>query len=156
MWIKLFLGCAVVAFCVFGGYLAGGKWRARKRFFEQFARFNERYLTELDYSRKPLSAFLEGQDYAGEFKRAADALKKREAPDFSRDTFLTAEERTETENYFGTIGKGDTLSQRNYFAAKRKWLETKKEESEGEAKKRGALYLKLGLLAGLAVVILIL
>ncbi len=155
MWIKGFLGCAVVAFCVFTGYLAGGKWRARKAFYGQFARFNERYLTELDYSRRPLSAFLQEQTYAGEFGRAVECLSRREPPDFSR-RFLTAEEKTEAENYFGTIGKGDTLSQKNYFSSKRKALGEKKEESEREAKRRGALYLKLGLLAGLAILILIL
>ena len=53
------------------------------------------------------------------------------------------------------LGKGDAQSQSVFFAAKRAALQQRREESEKEAKARGALYLKLGLLAGLAFVILI-
>ena len=53
------------------------------------------------------------------------------------------------------LGRGDALSQSGFFSARRAALEQKKADTEKEAKARGALYLKLGLLAGLAFVILI-
>ena len=69
--------------------------------------------------------------------------------------FLTDEEKKECADYFSMLGKGDAFSQSGFFTARRAALAQKKEESEKEAKARGELYLKLGLLAGLAFVILI-
>ena len=53
------------------------------------------------------------------------------------------------------LGRGDAQSQQSCFSAQKAILEEKKADSEREAKTRGELYLKLGLLAGLALVILI-
>ena len=53
------------------------------------------------------------------------------------------------------LGKGDAFSQKGYFEMQKSALEEKKTKSTAEAKRHGELYLKLGLLAGLAIVILI-
>lgn len=154
MWLKFTLAGAVIAFCVFLGYIASGKYRARKKFYAQFYAFNERYLTELCYARKPLSVFLKEYEYTGDFKKSLETFSENRAPEF-QFAFMTKEEKGNCADYFAMLGKGDSVSQKNYFAAQKSMLEEKKTASEEEARKRGELYLKLGLLAGLAFVILI-
>ena len=90
---------------------------------------------------------------SGEFGRAAEgALQKQQN---FKASFLSEEEKREALAYFGQLGRGDSRSQLGYFEGKRSALLSKKERAEKDAKERGELYLKLGLLAGLAFVILI-
>lgn len=155
LWLKIIVSAAIVGFCVFLGYLAAGKYRARKNFYAQLSTFNERYLTELTYTRKPLGAFLQDYAYSGDFKKTIVSFAKSRKPELGY-SYLTKEEKKECADYLAMLGKGDALSQRNFFGAQRTALEEKRSASEKEAKSRGDLYLKLGLLAGLAFVILIL
>ena len=154
LWLKILVAAAVVAAGTAGGYFAANKYRARQKFYAQFAVFNERYLNELGYARKPLGAFLKQYEYTGDFSKSLKAFSEKRDPkiDYS---YLTEEERAECADYFSMLGKGDSLSQKNFFAAKQAGLGEKRAASEKEAKSRGSLYLKLGILSGLAVVILI-
>ena len=51
MWLKILISIAVIAFSTALGYILSGKYRARKKFYEQFCLFNEQYLNELSYTR---------------------------------------------------------------------------------------------------------
>ena len=153
-WLKLLIGGLVIAFCIFLGYLAAGKYRSRKKFFTQLASFNERYLTELCYARKPLPEFLREYPYAGDFEKTISGFSEKRETDLKLN-YLTKEEKKLCADYFGMLGKGDAVSQKSYYSAQKAELEAKKSASEKEAKSRGELYIKLGLLAGLAFVILI-
>ena len=153
MWIKILLCMAIVAFCTALGYFFAEKYRARRRFFSQFCAFNERFLNELEFERKPVSAFLKSYEYTGDFGKAVkDFAEKRQK---SGVRYLTTAEKALFEDYFSMLGRGDALSQKNYFGARKGTLAEKKTETEKEAKSRSDLYLKLGLLSGLAIVILI-
>lgn len=154
MWLKLLLCGLAIAFCTLLGYLAAGKYRARMRFFAQIYELNERYLTELKYRRTPLPSFLASCKLSGDLQKAVESFlaKKQPKTDLS---YLTAEEREEIDAYFAQLGRGDARSQLACFEGKRAFLLERKESSASEAKKRGELYLKLGALAGLAIVILI-
>jgi len=154
MWIKILICFAVILFCTGIGYLIAGKYRARKKFYVQFNAFNERYLNELTYARKPLSAFLKEYEYTGDFGKIVESAEQRVSA--SKPNYLTKEEKTACEDYFLMLGKGDSVSQKNFFTAQKPMLEQKKAESTEQAKSRSGLYFKLGLLAGLAIVILIL
>lgn len=154
MWLKFILCGAVIAFCIFLGYLASAKYRLRKKFFCQLSEFNARYLNELSYSRKPLGALIEGFPCTGDFKKMLVQFD-RQHNSAVRFSYLTAEEKKDFSNYFDMLGKGDAFSQKGYFEMQKSALEEKKTKSMTEAKRRGELYLKLGLLAGLAIVILI-
>lgn len=154
MWIKILLAVLIVAFGMGMGYFAAGKWRARKSFYVQACLFHERYLNELSYARKPLGAFLSEYSYTGDFEKLVRVFgKERNVKVGYR--YLTKEECVECETYFSMIGKGDALSQKGYFSAQTAPLAQKREASQKECKTRGELYVKLGLLAGLAAVILI-
>lgn len=154
MWIKLLLSGLIVAFCVLLGYLAANKYRARKNFFAQHDAFNARYLSELAFARKPLPEFLAAYEYSGEFAKTIKEFSEKRGPEL-KFSFLTQEEKKDCADYFAMLGKGDSFSQRDYFSSKKQYLAEKKAETEKECKSRGGLYLKLGLLAGLAIVILI-
>lgn len=153
-WLKIIICIAVIAFSTGIGYLLSGKYRARRKFYDQLCLFHERYLNELNYSRKPLPDFLKQHEYSGDFaKTVKQCVEDRNyTVQFS---YLTSEEKTSCSNYFSMLGKGDALSQKSFFGAQTAMLEEKKADGEKQAKSRGNLYLKLGLLAGLAIVILI-
>ena len=154
MWLKIIICIAVIAFSTALGYLIAGKYRARKKFYEQFCLFNKQYLNELNYTRKPLTDFLKEHEFAGDFAKAI--VKCVESRDCSVNySYLTKEEKAACGNYFSMLGKGDALSQKSYFGAQTQVLEAQYAEGEKQAKSRSSLYLKLGLLLGLAIVILI-
>ena len=69
LWLKLLLACCVVLFSVALGYFAAEKFRNRARFYTQLLDFNERYLNELGYARKPLSSLLDGYAGNGDFQK---------------------------------------------------------------------------------------
>lgn len=153
MWLKVLLCGLTIAFCTLLGWLAAGKYRARRSFFAQLSDLNEKYLAELKYRRTPLPEFLKNCEFTGDFQKTVQSFSAREEKlDLG---YLTAEERAETLAYFRGLGRGDSASQIASFENKRAALLAKKTASEKEAKERGELYLKLGLLAGLAFVILI-
>ncbi len=151
MWLKLMLSAVIIAFCTFMGYLAASKYRSRRKFFTQMTTFNERYLNELTFSRRAI------KDLIGETRENGDFYELLEKKDVqSLPQYLSEQEKKECVDYLKMLGAGDSASQKGYFSAKKKSLESKKAESEKAAKDRGELYVKLGLLAGLAFVILIL
>lgn len=153
-WLKIVICISVIAFSTAVGYLLAGKYRARRKFFDQFCLFNERYLNELSYARKPLPEFLKQHEYTGDFAKAIkQCVEERDSN--VKFAFLTNEETSACGNYFSMLGKGDALSQKSFFGAQTQVLEEKRADGEKQAKMRGGLYLKLGLLAGLAIVILI-
>lgn len=154
LWLKLLLAGCVIAFGVGMGYFAAGKYRSRARFFAQLHDFNERYLTELGYARKPLSVLLKEYEGSGDFQRTLERFSSEHVAQV-RLSYLTDAEKKECSDYFSMLGRGDARSQREYFGARRGALGEKKSACEKQAKEKGELYLKLGLLAGLAFVILI-
>lgn len=155
MWLKFILSGLIIAFCVVLGWLAAEKYRIRKKFFSQLAALNAQYISELTYSRKPLDVFLEKQNCTPDFAKLLQSVKRHESVSF-KGFHLTGEETADYTEYFSMLGRGDTASQRGFFSAKSAILAEKKLATEKEAKARGELYIKLGLLAGLAFVILIL
>ena len=150
MWLKLLLSALIIAFCTLLGYLASSKYRSRRAFYAQMYAFNERYLNELAFSRRSLKELFGEIGEEGDFY---DLLKRRGGE--VKLSYLTEQERKECEDYLNMLGAGDSFSQSNYFSAKKQAIEEKKSESERAARDNQSLYLKLGLLAGLAFVILI-
>ena len=161
---KFFLGIAIVGFTTFCGYLLSKKYRKRKTFFTEFYQFNEHFLTEITYYRRPIIDWIDEKTYKGDFSFLIHEYARRVTGQMliygmvTEDTsyaFLKAEEKTATETYFSTLGKGDTLSQKNYFSAEREHLLSLRKTAEDEAKKYGDLYIKIGFLFGLFILIII-
>jgi stage III sporulation protein AB len=162
--VKFFLGVAIVAFTSFCGYLLSKKYRRRKLFFQQFRLFNERFLSEISYYRRPLREFFSAYVYQGDFERLLKDFslalvgKKELSKVFHCEEtleFLTKEEVVKVEAYFRMLGKGDSASQKSYFSAMKEELNTLQNQAETAANRYGDLYIKIGFLCGLFILILI-
>ncbi len=161
---KFLLGVAIIAFTSFCGYLLTKKYRRRKQFFSQLFEFNERFLAEITYYRRPLRAFVSAYTYRGEFQELlldyfAETSNQGhvfiERIDNSEYDFLKKEEKRTVYDYFSMLGKGDSNSQKNYFTSVKETLSKLKKEAEENNKKYGDLYVKLGFLCGLLILILV-
>lgn len=159
---KFFLGIAIVAFTSFCGYFLAKKYRKRKEFFTQFYYFNERYLSEIAYLRRPLVEFINRYGYKGEFLYLLECFlsaiskgMKMDLTTLSEFEFLTKEEKTVTESYFLMLGRGDSASQNAYFSAQKERLSALEKQARTDSKKYGDLFVKIGFLCGLLILILI-
>jgi stage III sporulation protein AB len=162
--IKFFLGIAIIAFSSFCGHLMAKKYRQRDSFFKQFREFNERFLNEISYTRRPLVEFITAYSYEGEFRELLQNFYTFLKEDSSNSSFLQegqafaflrAEDRQIIQDYFLMLGKGDTVSQRGYFSAMKSSLVELQLEAHNNAKRYSDLYIKIGFLCGLLLLILI-
>lgn len=163
--IKLFVGMAIVAFSSFCGYKLAGKYRRKKNFFAQFSAFNERFLGELAYYRRPIRQFIAEYTYQGEFRLLLEEFVSGLNTGADRANLLTLDEEFSflnkdeqhiTQEYFMTIGKGDSASQKAYFFSMKERINALRDSSETECKRYADLYVKLGFLFGLFILILML
>ncbi len=163
--IKLLLGISVVAFTSFCGYVFARKYRQKQLFFRQFYTFNERFLSEITYYKRPLWEFVKKYTYKEEFNQLLRfffyGLEKKnlflkDILDKQEFSFLNQEEKTIVADYFLMLGKGDSASQKNYFSSMREVLKKQQEEAESICKKYADLYIKIGFLLGLLILILVL
>ena len=165
--IKFMLGIAIICFTTFCGYFFAQKYRRRKDFFRQLCEFNERFLSEITYYRRPLPDFAASYEYKGDFHNLLtnyfQIAKEQQGIrlSFSQGmldnvglTFLRKEEKSIVEDYFLMLGKGDSASQKMYFTATKENLKKICAQSELDCKKYGDLYIKLGFLFGLLLLIL--
>ena len=161
--VKFLLGIAIVGFGSYCGYVFAKKYRKRKLFFAQLKEFNERFLSEVSYYRRPLGEFWAKYTYKGEFQMflqtffaEIDELSQSEhrSMSFPDCEFLKSEDKALMEDYFKMLGKGDSASQKTYFSAAKERLAKVCTEAESEYKKYGDLYIKLGFLCGLLILIL--
>lgn len=161
--LKFVAGLAIVAFTTFCGYFLAGKYRQRKQFFMQFNQFNQRYLHEIAYLRRPIGDFLATYTYKGEFNELLihfyEHLKEGSGgKSFFEDSsflFLTIEERRLVEDYFLVLGKGDSVAQKGYFTSFKDRLSDLQNNTETLSKRYGDLYIKIGFLCGLLLLLLI-
>lgn len=161
--VKFLLGVAIVAFSSYCGFVFAKKYRKRKLFFGQLKEFNERFLSEISYYRRPIGEFATAYFYKGEFQdflqtyfaeidELSQNLEKTVA--FDDCEFLNDEEKSVITDYFKMLGKGDSASQKLYFSAAKERLVKMQASAENDCKKYGDLYVKLGFLFGLFVLIL--
>ena len=165
MMTKFFFGIAVVAFTTFCGYIFAKKYRQRKLFFIQLQTFNERFLSEIAYYKRPIHEFIAKFPYLGEFSSflqdfvkalANGSFHERTIDELPLYDFLTQEEKRFVSDYFLMLGKGDSASQKTYFSAIKERLISLKDEAVSAHKRYGDLYVKLGFLCGLFLLILML
>ncbi len=159
--VKFLLGVTMVAFTTFCGYLLSKKYRKRKVFFHELNVFNERFLSEIAYYRRPIKEFAVQYVFYGEFNDiltdfflSVDDGALFYVGDDGEYSFLKEEEKRFIEEYFRMIGRGDSASQNKYFSSVKNTLTAYKDDTEKESKKYGDLYIKIGFLCGLLILIL--
>ena len=163
--LKVVFGVAIVAFSTFCGYIFTKKYRRRKNFFLQLYAFNERFINEISYYRRPLIEFSSTFVYKGEFQICLQAFFDSMssgvpflADGLDKDIFyfLNSDEKATVQDYFQMLGKGDSASQKAYFLSVKERLSKLQTEAVTANKKYGDLYIKLGFLCGLFILILML
>lgn len=126
--------------------------------------FNERFLSELTYFRRPIQEFVSSYAYRGEFLQLLyDYFHLNKKKNISLQeilkketySFLKPDDKAIVFNYFSMIGKADSVAQKNYFTSMKETLKLAEAEAIKNNKKYGELYVKLGFLIGLLIVILI-
>lgn len=150
---KLICGMLIVGFSTFIGWFSGVKYRKRKLYFIQLEVFNDRFLNELSYTRRPIVKFLSEQEFKGDF--ADDLHSYVSSGKKVYESYFLSEENDFVNGYLSIIGKGDAESQINYFTSVKGTLSEKRTEGENQCKKYSDLYFKLGFLAGLTILILL-
>ena len=161
---KYVLSILMVAFTSFCGYLLAKKYRKKKEFYIQFSLFNERFITELSYFRRPILQFIHSYAYKGEFLFFLNAYLElndksnahlQSITEHAAFYFLTFDEKAMLINYFSMLGKGDSHSQKSYFSSIKDFLNKAENQAIENCKKYETLYLKLGFLFGVLIIILI-
>ena len=126
--------------------------------------FNERFLSELTYFRRPIQEFVFSYTYRGEFLQLlCDYINGNKKKNVSvqeilkKDaySFLKTDEKNIVSNYFSMLGRADSVAQRNYFTSMKEILKFSETEAIKNNQKYGTLYIKLGFLIGVLIVILI-
>ena len=157
--LKILIGIVLIAFTTFCGYLFAYKYRQRKHFFTQFCQFNDRFLSEISYYRRPIGEFIANYAYQGEFNELLQeyfsSLKKNLSFELPEYTFLKKDEKVVVSDYFLMLGRGDSASQKGYFSAIKERLGKLQTEAIAECRRYGDLYIKLGFLTGLLILLLI-
>ena len=155
--IRFLLGIFIVLFTTFCGNLLARKYKRRKTFFQEAATFNEGFLEELVYTKRPFEEFCQKRHFVGEFSQLLSEeltrrARKRTTPlDLTEYTFLDRDERGFFSEYFSAFGRGDSLSQKGYFTQAGNRLQALKTKAEDDNKKYVELYTKMGFLCGLAI-----
>ena len=160
--MKIIVGIAVVAFTTYCGWFLSRKYRRRKKFFLDMQEFNLSFLEEISYSKRPFEAFCARRHYTGGFGELLEevlfqrAEKKTAKISMDEYTFLLVDERVFVGEYFQTVGRADSQSQKGYFSNAKTKLDSLKSKGEEDSKRYTDLYTKLGFLAGLAIMIILL
>ena len=162
--LKFLLGICVVAFSSFCGYIFAKKYKKRKDFFTQMSYFNEKFLNEVAYYKRPLSEFFHLHSRKDEFgafsKFFLDGLGNSDLRSNCQKYLneLACFSMDEIEfilGYFFSLGKEDSNAQAKYFTAIKSALVEYMGRAKEDYNRYGNLYVKLGFLCGLTILILI-
>ena len=162
--LKILFGVAIVAVSTAGGYILSSKYRQRRRFLSQFREFNDQFINEISYYRRPIKEFLQNHSYDGEFQVLLQSylamlnqttFHEAQILDLAAYTFLHENEKTDVLDYFRMLGRGDSSSQRCYFLSIRDRLLKYEADAVSQGKRFENLYIELGFLCGLFILILI-
>ena len=126
--------------------------------------FNEKFLNEVAYYKRPLSEFVQLNSRKDEFglfsKFFLDGLGDRDVR-INCQKYLEAlgcfsgDEREFILGYFFSLGKEDSSAQAKYFTAMKSVLVEYMGNAKEDYERYGKLYVKLGFLCGLTILILI-
>ncbi len=159
--IKFAVGIAVVIFSTYCGRMFAMKYKLRKIFFADMYAFNVRLLEEISYAKRPLEDFcrryMTNRLFGMLLKDLLEHRARRKSLDIDLGeyTFLLGDEKQFVQEYVAAIGRADSQSQKAYFLQAGNRLQSLKTKGEEECKSRTDLYTKLGFLAGLAVLIIV-
>lgn len=158
-YIKWVLGGAAIIICVLLAYKLSEKYRIRQKFYGDFYLFNKRMCDEMNFTRNTLLSVFSSFSADAPFQAVLNAYRTdlTERKGFSCEGlwFLSEDEKHSAEEYFAALGKTDAQTQLNFLRAYDATLRTCSESATADKKKYVKMYIKLGLLTGVAVLILL-
>ena len=162
--LKFILMAALCALCIFIGYRFSRKYKDRQHFFEALVMLCQKFDIEMNYSKERIKNIICGLDlkhkhnlfgiddnYLGCLNQ--DGMLNKELL-FKNISFLKNEEKDVLFLFFKSLGRSDLDSQskeiNNFLSRFNDFTKT----ATLENKKYGSLSIKLGLVAGLFLIIL--
>ena len=151
---KAFGAVLIVCACGFIGWLFTFSHRRKWEFIAEWGRFNRLFMTELSAKRVPLPRFIEAYTAKNEFASLLTAYRSSYVVE-SPPSFLKEEEKKVLVDYFSYLGTSDSSTQLSFLREKGNQLKDMENEAFSDYSKRLGLYPKLGILAGLFLVVLL-
>jgi len=150
--MNVFLGLMLLAISTFISYILSDKYRKRKDFYKKFTIFNEKLISELNFSKKTLIEMISNLEDNSDFNKfLCKYVKNREIVE--NINYLNSDEQGFFVNYITTIGNGDVVSQLNFVNSAKIEIEKNLNEAIENDKKYKILYLKIGFLIGLILLV---
>lgn len=162
--MKYILLILIAGVCIFVGYMFSKKYRQRAHFFQALVMLCQKFDVEINFSRERLKKIFETLDIKQKSKLCGlvenfisfieqeNSLEKETL--FKGINFLKEEEKDVILMFFKTLGRSDVDSQskeaKNYLFR----FENLSTLANNENKKYGSLSIKLGIIAGLFIVVL--
>jgi len=164
----VFVIVAVLGAATYAGYSVSRRYAEREKFFFEARLFCDRLSSEIQFSRGTLLYILNGwregyKSYLGvcieKYTALLGAYAETDAAALKEiwpPRFLKPREYDVIVNLFAVLGRADAGTELKNIASARGALDNFYTDAAAEKKRYGALYTKLGFLAGLAVAVLIL
>ena len=163
--MKWILMGALFLICVFAGFLFSIKYRRRMAFFSTIIMLAQKLDVEINFSRERLKKLIESFDQKARgnllgvdkafieyLENGGDLTSERL---FGKNNLLKAEEKEVVTIFFRGLGRSDVENQTKEIKNAISRFEKLLEGASADNKKYGSLGTKLGIIAGLAVVILL-
>ena len=162
--MKIVLMIVLSAVCLFFGGRFYFKYKRRKNFFEALVYLCQKFDIEINYSRERFkNIFLNLDDKYKKDLKGIDgnyiAFIDKESPLdkdslFKNMTFLKDSEKELIFSFFKTLGRSDVDSQSKEIKNFQSRFESIANNAQSENKKYGSLSIKLGIIAGLLIVVI--
>ena len=153
--MKIFLGVLVLILSTLIGYKLSEKYVLRKKFYTDFASFNEKLTREVSFLQTTILSLIKENEMVSDFSETLMVYIKEEKFIFSKK-YLNEEEIEYFKKYLGVIGSVDRALQITFLNTVSYDLKGKLTVVADDEKKYKTLYLKLGFLTGLIALILLL
>ena len=152
--MKLIFAVISLIICVFLGYIFSLKYTNRKKFYQEFEKFNNNVKNEVKFSQNSILHVIKQLNATTDFnKKTKDIMLNQKKYNIS---YLSKDENQFYVNYLDSIGKTDKQSQTEYLEfAGQTIIDNLKNATELE-KKYKPLCIKLGFFLGLVILILLL
>lgn len=153
-------------FCVGVGYFFSLKYKRRQNFYSSLIMFAQKLDVEINFSRERLKKLIEDMDEKNKkylfgldknfLAYLSGNLELKQADLFRNITFLKNEEKETIFLFFKSLGRSDVLGQSKEIANFSKRFDDSLTKCSTENKKYGSLCFKLGIVAGLFLIVIML
>lgn len=155
--MKIILCVLFISACGYGGFLLSKKYGRVERLYFDLNNFCCTFNANLGYEKVPIEKLLADNEtlFEKDFIYLADVYIRGNANDENID-ILSDEQKNKIKQFFGLIGRGDAVAQREAMSAYGDYFKNELRNAETDNKNKGKLNKKLGVLLGVFLSVLIL